>query len=102
MAAWAKLSVPPLQTNPSVWINIDKAKTILFLVCCRRLCRSVTKLGSYFHGISEDCSRPGIRWLKGQSRDIARIFRPWEHETNSQVGQNIRGATISSWWKIRP
>ena len=37
MAAWAKLSVPPLQTNPSVWINIDKAKTILFLVCCRRL-----------------------------------------------------------------
>ena len=58
MAAWAKLSVPPLQTNPSVWINIDKAKTILCL------CRSVTKLGSYFHGISEDCSRPGITWLK--------------------------------------
>ena len=63
------------------------------------------KLGSYFHGISEDCSRPGITWSKGQSRDIARILRPWEHETNSQVGQNIRGATISSqqqnWWKIR-
>ena len=54
------------------------------------------QIGSYFHGISEDCSRPGITWSKGQSRDIARILRPWEHETNSQVGQNIKGATISS------
>ena len=32
----------------------------------------------------------GRYMAKGQSRDIARILRPWEHETNSQMVAKLR------------